>query len=154
MNGKPMILSRKLPGFSFQSEQKFKEYWKLMLQDGSFYRPLAVFEVENEEKEPGFPDLLLVDSDNEAVFYEMKVAWKGGRFTFEPTQPRFFKAHQNLSIFVVVFDAEKQELFEIKAQLASQAVLEKGSLMLSVRDKELWDRSLLSLTQKRSQKQD
>lgn len=154
MNGKPMILSRKLPGLSFQNEQKFKEYWKLMMQNGSFYRPRAVFEVENEEKEPGFPDLLLVDSDNEAIFYEIKVARKGGRFTFEPTQPRFFRSHPNLTIYVVVFDMEKQELFEIAAPLAAQAVLEKGSLTLSVRDRELWDRSFSLLTQKRSQSQD
>jgi hypothetical protein len=102
-------------------------------QRGTYPPPRAFFEIENEEKEPGFPDTLLVNADNRALFFEFKVAYKSGRFTMEPTQPRFFKEHPNLSIFVVVWDAEKSMEYVIGADTIADKVLEKSSLTLNVR---------------------
>lgn len=118
-----------VPDKEFRNEQDFK-VWQIH----EFRRYCkAVFEIENEEKEPGFPDVLTIDNDDRAHFYEFKVAKKGGRFTFEPTQPRFFKLYPYLDIHVMIWDAERHELYCIPAILAANAVLAKGSLTLNIR---------------------
>jgi hypothetical protein len=86
-----------------------------------------VFEIENEEKEPGFPDLLCIDlCTSHSMFFEIKVAEKGGVFKFEPTQPRFYKLHPMLRIQVVVWDAQERKVYCIGAQRAAQAALKFG----------------------------
>ena len=125
MNGSPYYV----PDKTFSNEQDFK-VWQ-MYELRRFCK--AVFEIENEEKEPGFPDVLAIDNDDRAHFYEFKVAYKGGRFKFEPTQPRFFKYYPFLDIHVMVWDAEQHTMYCIPATLAANAVLAKGSLTLNVR---------------------
>lgn len=115
----------------FKNEQDFKSWCMgYVCSDKSD----TVFEIENEEKEPGFPDLLKVDFMGRAFFFEIKVARKGGRFKFESTQPRFYKIHPMLNIMVLVWDAEKHIVYFIPAIEAADKVLEKGSLTLSVRE--------------------
>lgn len=117
-----------LPDKQFKNEQDFKVWFM------NTHRYLkAWFEVENEEKEPGFPDVLAIANDDTAHFYETKIAWKGGRFKFEETQPRFFRCHPQLNIKVVVFDMETRMLYVIPAALATAAVLAKNSLTLNIR---------------------
>ena len=111
-------------GNNFKNEQEFKTAWINYLRKQSF---CEVFEIENEEKEPGFPDLLYVDlATSHAMFFEIKVAEKGGVFKFEPTQPRFYKLHPMLRIQVVVWDAQERKVYCIGAQRAAQAALEFG----------------------------
>lgn len=121
MNAKCTLMSQM---YSFKNEQAFKVSYIEHLK--SLYL-CTVFEVENEEKEPGFPDLLCIkENTQEASFYEIKVARKGGIFKFEPTQPRFYKAHPELNIQVIVWDAEKSAIYTVEALAAANAALEKG----------------------------
>lgn len=113
-------------GYSFTNEQAFKNAWIKYLHSQLL---CDVFEIENEEKEPGFPDLLCVDlSSGHAQFFEIKVARKGGIFKFEPTQPRFYKAHPMLRIQVIVWDAEQKKVYCISGQRAAQAALNFGKV--------------------------
>lgn len=115
----------------FRNEQDFKTWCMGFVCSNAAD---TVFEIENEEKEPGFPDFMKVDFMGRAFFYETKFARKGGRFKFESTQPRFYKAHPTLDIHVVVWDAEAHIAYFINAQEAADKVLEKGSLTLNVRE--------------------
>lgn len=111
-------------GYSFKNEQEFKTAWMNYLRRQNY---CEVFEIENEEKEPGFPDLLCIDlASSHSMFFEIKVASKGGVFKFEPTQPRFYKLHPMLRIQVVVWDAQEKKVYCIGAQRAAQAALEFG----------------------------
>lgn len=87
----------------FRNEQDFKNAWLGKLRRSGAY--LDVFEVENEEKVPGFPDVLCIRNDGRAEFHEMKLADKNGRFKMERTQPRFYARYLHLSIYVVVWCA-------------------------------------------------
>lgn len=111
-------------GYSFKNEQEFKTAWMNYIRKQNY---CEVFEIENEEKEPGFPDLLCIDlATSHSMFFETKVAEKGGVFKFEPTQPRFYKLHPMLRIQVVVWDAQEKKVYCIGAQRAAQAALEFG----------------------------
>jgi len=93
----PRIDAKYNPG----DEQKFKSEMlrcKRLLHPGRTY-----FEVENEEKEDGFPDTIEVWENNRAVFVEYKVSDKNGIVTFECGQPLFYKKHHKLLIRVIVW---------------------------------------------------
>ena len=125
MSGRVMLKTE------FRDEQDFKTWCKgYVCNDKSD----VVFEIENEEKEPGFPDVLKIDFLGRATFFEIKVARKGGRFKFESTQPRFYKSHPHLKIWVAVWDAENHMAYFIDALEAADKVLEKSSLTLNVRE--------------------
>ena len=118
-------------GHSYRNEQAFKIGW---MQHISKTEPCDVFEVENEEKEPGFPDVLSINRDTGvATLYEIKVAREGGIFRFEKTQPRFYMTHPQLNILVVVFDAQKREITVANAQWVLKEVLRTG-LKVNVRN--------------------
>lgn len=85
----------------FRNEQDFKNAWLGRLRRSGAY--IDVFEVENEEKVPGFPDVLCVRNDGTAECHEMKLADKSGRFKMERTQPHFYMQHPHLKISVVVW---------------------------------------------------
>ena len=90
-------------------------------------------EIENEEKEPGFPDVLCINRQTgRATFYEIKLARKSGLFKFEPTQPLFYKQHPELDISVVVFDCEQKVVTVAKAEWTLKEVLRSG-LRVNVR---------------------
>lgn len=111
-------------GYAFKNEQEFKTAWMNYLRKQNY---CEVFEIENEEKEPGFPDLLCIDlATSHSMFFEIKVASRGGVFKFEATQPRFYKLHPMLRIQVVVWDAQERKVYCIGAQRAAQAALEFG----------------------------
>lgn len=112
-------------GYNFKNEQEFKTAWMNYIRKQSLSF-CEVFEIENEEKEPGFPDLLCIDSTSHTMFFEIKVAEKGGVFKFEPTQPRFYKLHPMLRIQVIVWDAQERKVYCIGAQRAAHAALEFG----------------------------
>ena len=124
-------------GYSYADEQAFKMAWKHYLESQV---PCDVFEIENEEKEPGFPDLLCVTyGTSYAQFFEIKVARKGGVFKFEKTQPRFYKQHPYMRIQVVVWDAAQKRIYVAGAQRAAEAALKSGratpkGIFLNVRE--------------------
>lgn len=124
---------------NFKSEQDFKNWWMQHLWKAKqpFMRPKAAFEIENEEKEPGFPDVLVVNYFDEALFFETKVAWKGGRFTMEKTQPRFYAAHPDLHIRVIVFDTEEHKVYSIPKEVITEAVKKVKGFTLNVRKLEV-----------------
>lgn len=114
----------------FRNEQDFKNAWLRRLRQCGEY--LDVFEVENEEKVPGFPDVLCIRNDGRAEFHEMKLADKSGRFRMERTQPRFYTQHPNLSIAVVVW--YNGSVWMITAQDIALRALESVSVSMSVND--------------------
>lgn len=117
-------------GYKFKNEQDFKRAWIEYLHKTE---PCTVFEVENEEKEPGFPDVLCINRQTgRATFYEIKLARKSGLFKFEPTQPLFYKQHPELDISVVVFDCEQKVVTVAKAEWTLKEVLRSG-LRVNVR---------------------
>lgn len=113
-------------GHGFRNEQEFKNAWMDYLRKPGY---VEVFEIENEEKEPGFPDVLCIDLvTSHSMFFEIKVAQRGGVFKFEPSQPRFYKLHPMLRIQVVVWDAQEKKVYCVGAQRAAEAVLEFGKV--------------------------
>ena len=113
-------------GHNFRNEQEFKTAWMSYLRKQNY---CEVFEIENEEKEPGFPDVLCIDlATSHSIFFEIKVAERGGVFKFEPSQPRFYKLHPMLRIQVVVWDAQEKRVYCVGAQRAAEAVLEFGKV--------------------------
>lgn len=111
---------------SFKNEQEFKTAWMDYLRRQNY---CEVFEIENEEKEPGFPDVLCIDlSTSHSMFFEIKVAQRGGVFKFEHSQPRFYKLHPMLRIQVVVWDAQEKKAYCVGAQRAAEAILEFGKV--------------------------
>ena len=117
--------------FDFKSEQAFKNFWMTKLRGWTVLSP-DVFEIENEEKEPGFPDVLCVYKSGQAAFFEMKVASSSGRFKMESTQPRFYSQHEDMDISVVVYDKENERICVIDAWQIKDRVLKHCSCSLNL----------------------
>jgi len=87
--------------FAPGEEQKFKTAMlktKRLLHPGRTY-----FEVENEEKEAGFPDTIEVFENQRVVFVEYKVSDANGKITFQSKQPLFYARHKKLVIKIVAW---------------------------------------------------
>ncbi len=85
-----------------QNEQQFKMAW-LKQQEGRGY---TRFCIETEETVKGFPDVLEINKfKSTCSFYEFKYT-KTGKIKFQPTQPAFYKAHPELRIQVVAYNAK------------------------------------------------
>jgi len=86
----------------FKSEDAFKaavlKVWRKTMPQATF------FEIENEEKEPGMPDVLKMSRSSPAVFIEFKIADYSGHVMFQKTQPLFYKLHRDLWIHILVWD--------------------------------------------------
>jgi hypothetical protein len=86
----------------FKNEQDFKravlKKWK---EDNIWARS---FEIENEEKEPGMPDVITVAPDSQAVFTEFKYADKNGVIEFRKSQPLFYKQNEDIYIQILAWD--------------------------------------------------
>jgi hypothetical protein len=95
------IIKGLVPG-PFGNEQSFK---RAVLQTCSTYEPkTTLFEIENEEKEPGMPDVLAVHPSLPATFIEFKYANKNGVIEFQYSQPRFYRQHDDLNIQILAWD--------------------------------------------------
>jgi hypothetical protein len=86
----------------FKNEQEFKlavmRVWrKNNLRNTSF-------EIENEEKEPGMPDVLTLIPDAPAFFTEFKHAGKNGVIEFRKSQPLFYRQHRDMRIQILAWD--------------------------------------------------
>jgi hypothetical protein len=118
------------PGFvtgPFSSEAAFKAaviaWWRRMLSASS------VFEIENEEKEPGMPDVLMTSLRDPALFVEFKVSDKRGVIEFQRSQPLFYLRNAGkVRITILAWDVPGDRVVEI----APWEVVEAKSLKLKI----------------------
>jgi hypothetical protein len=86
----------------FQNEQTFKraviKAWK---KDNALH---TFFEIENEEKEPGMPDVLTILPSAPAFFTEFKYADRNGVIEFRKSQPLFYRQHRDVRIQILAWD--------------------------------------------------
>jgi hypothetical protein len=104
----------------FKDEQEFKhavlKVWKRNNAEST------CFEIENEEKEPGMPDVLTINSDLPAHFTEFKYSDERGVIRFKRTQPLFYRQHCDLLIQILAWDCRGEgrvvhlEPFEVITQ--------------------------------------
>jgi hypothetical protein len=86
----------------FKNEQEFKQaVLKVWRRDHSGQ---TFFEIENEEKEPGMPDVLAMSPFYPASFTECKYADRNGVIEFTKAQPRFYRQHLDLRIQILAWD--------------------------------------------------
>jgi hypothetical protein len=86
----------------FKDEQEFKQaVLKVWRRDHSRQ---TFFEIENEEKEPGMPDVLAMSPFYLASFTEFKYTDKNGVIEFTKAQPRFYRQHPDLRIQILAWD--------------------------------------------------
>lgn len=69
----------------------------------------CVFCIETEETIQGFPDVMClyknVSGCTGALFYEFKFSNKNGKIKFQPTQPAFYKKHEDIMpIMIIAYD--------------------------------------------------
>jgi hypothetical protein len=97
---------------------------------------LQVFEIENEEKEPGFPDSLEIlrgtaHADgypyiNLSILVEYKVSDKNGIIKFESKQPLFYKNNSFLMIVVRAWSVPDQTGYQFHAVDILEALLARA----------------------------
>jgi hypothetical protein len=89
----------------FKNEQEFKQaVLKVWRRD---HPGQTFFEIENEEKEPGMPDVLVIHPSYPAVFAEFKYAGRNGAIEFRKSQPLFYRQHQDLYIQILAWDGRE-----------------------------------------------
>jgi hypothetical protein len=76
------------------------------------YEEWEHMQVENEEKEPGFPDVISL-SLKCYLLTEFKVSDRDGVIEFQKTQPLFYRRHPNLRIDILAWDVPGQRLVSI-----------------------------------------
>ena len=114
--------NRRFSVTSFKNEQGVQNCLDELLYASKASVSFFFWKGENEEKEePGFPDLLCVDSTTSRYVLRNQNSWKGGVFKFEPTQPRFYKLHPMLRIQVVVWDAQEERCIVLVLRAAQAA---------------------------------
>lgn len=97
-----------LQGGPYKNEASFKR--ALVKEMRENFTVAEVFEIESEETEKGFPDLLVINYDSPAVLMELKITDKDGFVTFQKTQPLFYKQHHKLTIPILVWDSQNQKI--------------------------------------------
>jgi hypothetical protein len=97
-----MIIINGMVHGPFKNEQEFKQaVLKVWRRDHS---KQTFFEIENEEKEPGMPDVLAISPFCPAMFTEFKYADKNGVVEFRKSQPLFYRQHPDLCIQIFAWD--------------------------------------------------
>lgn len=112
---------------NLKNEKEFKRYMIEVMKGSKEY--LGIFEIETEETVLGFPDVLAITSENQAVLYEFKYSNKQGVIKFQPTQPAFYKENKNLDIEIYAFDIRCNSYHII---YANELFTEKG--LYKIRD--------------------
>jgi hypothetical protein len=91
----------------------------------------TLFEIENEEKEPGMPDVLAIHSHQPAYFMETKYIGKDGKIKFKPSQPRFYKTNfPKVHIQIFAWDSR----FSRIVVMSPQEVIDAKKLEIKVPD--------------------
>jgi hypothetical protein len=86
----------------FKNEQEFKLAVMRVWRRNNLRQ--TSFEIENEEKEPGMPDVLTLIPDSSAFFTEFKYASRNGVIAFQKSQPLFYRQHRDLLIQILAWD--------------------------------------------------
>jgi len=116
-----------------------EQLFKLWHMEGVARRigPAATaFQIENEEKEPGFPDVLIDIQERAPLYIEYKVSDKKGMIEFQKTQPLFYKRHPQMPIYVVAYSVPDGEYYVFIALHVVQAMMiseRKNPLKVSVK---------------------
>jgi hypothetical protein len=112
-----MIKTPNFPADYVKGETSFKTSWIKFAE--AFSEEYSFFQVENEEKVPGFPDVLMIAKDLPAILLEFKVVGKNGKIRFEPYQPAFYKTHgKHVRIRVVVYDPRDNAVYYLTCEEA------------------------------------
>ena len=115
-----------LVGGPFKDEQSFKA--AVLKKWRREYPAQTFFEVENEEKEPGMPDVLGIGGHNQAGFYEFKISDGHGVVEFQKTQPLFYRRHCRLLIKILAWDVPRGRVVGMEAA----EVVEAKSLRIKI----------------------
>lgn len=86
-----------------RNEQQFKMRWI------SFNRPFwkKLWCIETEETVAGFPDVLGIDFEGKAHFFEFKISDSKGNIKFQPTQPAFYRMNSDINVSVIALSRKK-----------------------------------------------
>jgi len=116
-------------GGPFKDEAEFKRAYLRFCQEET---PKTVrFEIENEEKTPGMPDILSI-SDKRAFFTELKVSDKKGVIKFEKSQPLFYKRYGGvIDIIILAWDKRFNRIIRIEPE----EIVSAKSLRLKIPEK-------------------
>ena len=100
-----------------RNEQQFKmQYINTILKP----QVSSVFCIETEETVKGFPDVMCLSARERslpvAIFCEFKYSNAQGKIKFQPTQPAFYKAHNEvMHIMIVAYNKKTNEVHEFTA---------------------------------------
>jgi hypothetical protein len=116
-------------------EQAFK---RAVIDLTNSYGSRNVFEVENEEKEPGFPDTIEMspfsimkghrNPQSAACFVEYKVSDAKAFITFKKSQPLFYRNNSILAIYIRAWSVHEQVSYEFTANEVLKAALRRSEL--------------------------
>jgi len=114
--GLPLVIKKHFhPG----EETEFRA--ELMRTLNAHEKSLAqAYAVENEEKEPGWPDVLVAQvtfgEGTLCTFIETKVCDASGHIKFEKTQPVFYKRNPILDVQIYAFDSRYDRILVASAE--------------------------------------
>lgn len=109
-----------------KNEQQFKmKYVNKVLR----LKYKEVFCIETEETVAGFPDVMCLNELNVAKFYEFKFSNKQGKIKFQPTQPAFYRKHEDMHIWIVAFNQKTGEVIEFPVYSMSTKKWERRFFM-------------------------
>lgn len=95
---------------TFADELKFKKkYVNILTRDKGRFK--AVLEIENSV-EPGMPDLLVINQQDEAYLVEVKYARKGV-ITFKRSQIPWYKKYRDLNIYILAYNDKTKNVHYI-----------------------------------------
>lgn len=117
----------------YKSEQAFKRDWISKTQERC-YPGAQYFQIETEETEPGFPDVMVLNFRNNASFYEFKITDTHRNFEMRKTQPRFYITHPSMNTSVLVWDVVTHKAYSFTQEEIKEACLASESLKLNVGD--------------------
>jgi hypothetical protein len=78
-------------------------------------------EIENEEKEPGMPDVLSISNKLPAFLTEFKISDGNGVIEFQKTQPHFYRLHEELLIDILAWDTRKERVVSVSPREVTRA---------------------------------
>lgn len=126
--------------FSPGQEQEFK--MSCIYARKAKYNNLKIFEIENEEKEPGFPDTLEISANDPAALIEYKVTDESNNIKFQKAQPLFYRRNMDLCIKIFVWSVPEKVMYSFSAEEVIDAILRFGrrsgnSIIVTIRNGEL-----------------
>ena len=109
----------------FKDEEAFKQAVLKVLRTHPKYKR---FEIENEEKAPGMPDVLSISESLPSFFTEFKISDAKGVIEFQKTQPLFYKQNEDINIDILVWDIR----FNRTVSISPKEVIATKSLKIKI----------------------